>query len=259
MTLPTETIEEWVTDMGAASEHSLVPARTLVDSSRARELAVSLHADLSEAAGMHREVRELRERAQSDEVTRPEELRERWSEFQQDFETRAESLDRRLREGLDRLPALLAEEALPVSADPNAAKLARDEIELALKLAGRDNKTAGGVMAELASRGGEIAAQAASSWGQLKLVEADGAHVAEASITAVRRAAVEAVLENGDEPRRRAALALRATETNRPGEHGSGLNEAVVKGIHVLGDAGKIVKEGPRLKGLRTVTPSGRW
>ena len=137
--------------------------------------------------------------AQVAEEMRPEVLNEQIDQFTKEFNQEARDLIARLGAHVERLGNALQRARTPESKSDSGALLARQEVERAMGLArdpgegGIENpvptaETPLGVMLDLASRGGELSAAAASNWGRLVLAErhpgADHERVVEAAIAA---------------------------------------------------------------------------
>jgi hypothetical protein len=145
-----------------------------------------------------------------------------------EHEQRASELRCQIKDAYAALPAALEAEALPTDARPSAAHLSRQEVELAIQTTPRGRVVH--TLVELAGRGGDVAAAAASPWARLLLRSATSS---DEGFEAVRRAAVESSASSGDEPSRVAARALLATEA-RGSESASAGYEAMLKALHVL-------------------------
>lgn len=210
-----------------AATLALEPARALLDASAARAIAVPLYEDLVSVGALFESVLVERERLESDVTTRTEILREQWDAFGAQMLATASTLDRQISTRIDELNVALQAEALPRNDDPAAVLVARGEIEIAMRL-----KPFFLTLVELAERGGDLAAAAASEWGRLTLIDATGA---EDGFDSVQEAAIQASLAGEDEGRRRAAAALQATRTPRQGQTVASLTESQTFASYVLG------------------------
>jgi hypothetical protein len=238
--MPVETVQGFAADAVAAADAAFGrPARSLLDASPARPAALEVNAAVRAAAAMYDEAVAKRAELARDKETRPQVLLERLREFEADWSARAEAIKRVLSvEAADKLETALQAEALPVSGDPAKALLARQEIELALELAAKNNESPIFVMQRLAARGGEVAAAIGSEWGRMRYQKASG--VTEGYEVA-RDAAIETALNAADEGPRRAATALRAMKTRPRGGRPEAGYEARIKAITVLGEGRQVL------------------
>lgn len=238
--IPLETVQEWINDTTACADAALTPARSLFDASPARQVALELDAALRESGDLYREAVDIRARIEAEKDIRPDVLRQRRREFIDDYSERAAQLDQRVKKLAETAKEKLRAEALPVSTDPAAVLAARQEVELALRLAasaGDKHRT----LERLAGRGGEISAVVASEWGRLMTQDTTGD---DAFHERVRTVAISTALEGNDEPRKRAAATLKAFETPRPGGGTtSSLYEAVVKSMMVAKQGREVIAE----------------
>jgi hypothetical protein len=203
---------QFLTPMESAASAALDPARALFDTSPARAIAAGLASSFAGVARLFEDVVASRQSLQADTMTRPNVLRSQWTEFGGTVTDLAETLRSALVSQSASLAAALTAEALPTSGDPATVLVARQEVELALSIAGADPLQ---TMLEIARRGGDLAAAAASDWGRLKLRATQGG--ADTGFGLVASAAIESVLAGPDETRARAAAALQALTAPRPG------------------------------------------
>lgn len=230
-------VEKFVADLRAASNAALGPASRLLDGSRARTVGIALRSDFLAVVALSKEALGERTRVEADHSTKPEVLREQWRVFGVDLTERANSLDALIKTRADEYTTALELEAIPVSADPSAALLARGEIEAALQV---DSSIR--VFVQLAARGGDVAAAVASPWGRSIFEVATGDTV---GFDQVQAEAIRTALSSEDAGRRRAAEALHATMSPRPGlGRVQSLYEAIVLSVTILSDARKLVRRG---------------
>lgn len=215
---PIEQCRDFIRQGREAATLALEPSRALLDASHARGIAVQLFEDFMRAGVLFEDVLAERARFERDGTTRHDVLRERWDSYEAEAGGQARTLAREIVTRIDELLVALHDEALPVNPDPSALLVARQEIELAIRL-----EPSFVTLAGMAARGGDIAAAAASPWGRLTLINASGD---DAGFETVQSAAITAALAGEDEGRRRAAAALQATRTPRQGQRVRSLGEA---------------------------------
>jgi hypothetical protein len=232
-------IETFIDEGKQAADAALAPASALLDDSPARKIAGELRDRYDESIRMYRDIVEQRQKFEADTLTRPEVLQERWAEISTDYETRAKAIHGDVWRLRDELTAALQQEALPVPTDSPSIQVARDEILLAVRTAKKRNQQPFQAMAEAASRGGNLAAVAASEWGRMTLEEAAGS---DTGFEHVRTTAIRTSLTGDDERRRRAAAALQAATSPRPGGRGEASYEASMLNTFVMGVGEKAAK-----------------
>ncbi|MGH2952236.1 MAG: hypothetical protein ACRDKX_09345 [Solirubrobacterales bacterium] len=200
-------LEEAITAATAA----LQPSRRLLDDSRARPIATQLAAAFADAKALYDDSVGERERIGRDTTTRPQLLHERLGALRAEYQRQTDEIERRIHSLVLDLETALRDEALPRSSGPSEILVARQEIEAALRA---DTKRDPGqrqgpfsVMIGIAEAGGELAAAAASGWGESIYIAHGGTSEEHAY---VRVAAAEASLTGSDEGPRRAAEALGA-------------------------------------------------
>lgn len=241
--IPPDKIRAFAADATAAADHALAGTRALVDKSPARQAAREFSTTVNGAIDLYEEVLDRYEKAERDDHTRPEVIRQQWQEYAQDVHDRAAKAHRILNiDYKESIEEMLLGEALPVSTDPSAALLARQEIDLALQIGEKNNRSASLVLDDLAARGGEVSAALVSNWGRLRYESATG--YADGH-DAIRRRAVETVLATGDETRTRAARVLQAATEPRPGSTGTSLYEAMFLAQRVVIAAEELAQRGP--------------
>lgn len=234
-------VESFIEKGAKAAEVGLGPIRSLLDDSPARKIADQLRDRQDEAVRMYREAVEAKHKLEADTDTRPEVLRERQREMAGDYETRAKAVHRDVWRLRDELTAALHQEALPVPTDNLSVQVARDEILLAIRTAKTRNQSPFQAMAEAASRGGHLAAVAASQWGRMTLQETTGGDI---GFDHVQKAAIQTSLTGDDERRRRAAAALQAATSPVPGERGESTYVANLFSTFAMDVGEKVAKSG---------------
>lgn len=225
--------ETYIAGIEASAAAALGPSRALVDDSPARAIAVNLADAFASVGPLFELTLAFRSRIQHDGTTRPEILRGQWQQFGQATNDRCEQTRQTIATGIDELEVALKAESVPMSTDPAAVLVARQEIELALR-ASKDADLPFQVLLEQAGRGGDVAACAASEWGRLLLAEAnqDGDAIGFAQVV---DAAIQTALTGPDERKRRAAAALIAARAPFPGTKVAAIRLAQAYAAHVLG------------------------
>jgi hypothetical protein len=241
--MPVSTVVGFIADMQAAAKAALGPARSLsAQDGRARTLADKLAGAFNDVEVLYMGPIERRAALERDN-RRIDILRPEWAAFGDSYRQRAGELNRQISTQPDELEDALEAQALPVSADPMAVLVARQEIELSLKVAHQQDKPLLVAMLDLAGQGGDIAAAAASDWGQLTYVAAAGT---DSGFDAVRDAAIASVLTSGDAGRGAAAKALQAINGPVPGKGtAAALYTACLYGQQILEAGTKVVQSGP--------------
>lgn len=207
--LPDEVRDQFITPMNDSADAALTPARALLDSSRARDIAINLRQAFHGHGELFEAVLAKRRQLQASTSTKTELRRAAWLEYGTEAGDEITHLQNTIITGSDELAVALSEEALPVSADPAAVIIAREEISLAMRVDATDTKPALMVLIEQASRGGDISAVCASEFGRLLLRQAQGGK--DEGWPLILDAAVQAALNGPDEGKKRAAAALAAT------------------------------------------------
>lgn len=202
---------QFIEQATAAADLALTPSRLLVDSSRARSIAIDLRGLLSAGWALYGSAVDERHAIEDDSRTKPQVLRQRWTDFLTAYAQEAVQLTQSIGTLQQELPEALAAEAMPVSTDPSAILVARGEVELAITVLSGDGLIH--TMSEFASRGGDISAAVASPWGKLKFIQANGSDY---GYKLVQAEAVRAALLSDDPAKRRAAAALQALTTPAP-------------------------------------------
>jgi hypothetical protein len=225
-----------------AADTALAPARKLVDASRGRQIASSLTSDVNDVLALYRDVAAERARIEADRRTRPDVLRQQWSDLTAEIPSRGDGLSRAITTHSAELREALAAEALPTSSDPSAVLVARGDVEAAIRAAGTNQRSLFFTMTALAQRGGDVSAAVASDWGRAVYASASGD---EAEFDLIRAEAIKTSINGADETRRRAAVALQALDQPAPGDRAGSLYSIAVMANAVIEDSTRMAQEGP--------------
>jgi hypothetical protein len=190
----------------------LGPAHVLLDDSRARRIAMELETRFAEAEALFNDALAQREKLGRDVETRPDLLRQRRQALQADYAERSAAIQKRVAQLSDELRPALLSEALPAPSSDSAALLARQELQLALDAAPDGELGMQTLVGLVQSRGGDLAAVAASNWGRLALQAKTGDEI---GYQYVLDTAAKTSLESPDPARQRAAQTLAGLNDNQ--------------------------------------------
>jgi hypothetical protein len=230
-----DTTMKFLAAMEAAASVALTPARQLEPNTlRARNVAVSLNNDFTKVSGLVPAVFDERARVESDKNTRADVLQAQWLVAAAGFTTQADELSSSIKTKAGEVREALQDAALPVSNDPAAALIARQDVEARLRSPERGlgvSTTTVATFMELAQRGGDTAAAVASAWGRDTYIAANGDDTSFETIVA---AAVATSITSEDPARRKAAAALQALDNPTGDNQTAALYTAIVFSSQVL-------------------------
>lgn len=218
---PVDQVRYFLDDLKASAEAALQPALGL--SGDTRPIAASLMRALLAFGQTFTDALAKRRSLQGQASrTRRDVLRQEWEAYAAETLAEMATTHQTSTTAESELRDALRIAALPVSSDPATVLLARQELELALRIVD-DDELPFVEMIEQARRGGDIAAAAASEWGRMILISAAGSDIGYDDV----QAAAIATAANSDDPAKRAAAAaLLALDTPKPGSRIPALAEA---------------------------------